>query len=341
MTSANEETPSNSRRKATWQQTCPRFKPCLGAGIKKDQTLDDFYTFVRYPVIASPKLDGIRCLLLNNPILDAQISRPVCRSLLDVPNHYLFGHLSLMPPGLDGELITYHPGDMFDKTEKVKPFYRIQSDIMSFNSGFPIFKYHIFDYHDFNAKYPHMEPFAHRLEKLKRLNLPAQCVLVEQRLCRDREELEAFREDCVKQGYEGICWRHPDSHYKYGRSTQREQILMKSKDFIDDEAVIIGVYEEMQNNNPQTLNALGSPERSSHQSNMKGKGRLGGLTLRCKNFDMDFDCGSGFDADQRQNMWFAKETLIGKTVTFKYQPFGSKDRPRIPIFKSIRTEVDL
>ncbi len=306
--------------------------------------MDEFFSHVLYPVIATPKYDGIRCTSMMDYRDRDHISRPVCRSLDDVPNILIFNQLaSTCPPGPDGEILTYNQQqDLLTPVDLTKPrkFYEIQSDVMS-QQGTPVFKFHVFDYYPFEEKYPHLVPYEKRLSMLANLKLPDSIILAPLTWCKNREELEAFEAKCVEElGYEGICWRHPLSRYKYGRSTLREQALIKMKRFSDDEAVIIGAYEEMGNNNPQTQNALGYAERSSHKVNMSPKGRLGGFTLKSSKFDMEFNCGSGFDAEQRVNYWSIRDSLIGQVVKFKHQPHGGKDRPRIPIFLGLRDKRD-
>jgi DNA ligase-1 len=71
---------------------------------------------------------------------------------------------------------------------------------------------------------------------------------------------------------------------------------------------------------------------------MLGKQRLGGLVTKWRGKELRI--GSGFGAEQRQNMWDARDILIGRLVTFKYQPHGMKDVPRLPIFVGLRSLVD-
>lgn len=302
--------------------------------------MDEFFGHVIYPVIATPKFDGIRCVILKNGV-PPNITRPALRSLDDVPNYHIFESLGQCPPGLDGEIMTYDAPDLFDRNEKPRPFYQVQSDVMS-QSGTPNHIFHVFDYHDFDAPYPWLVPYNKRLLNLVDLVTGLTNVrMVMPHVCRDRAELEEFEVKCIQMGFEGICWRHYLAKYKYGRSTLREQHLVKMKRFVDDEAVVVDSYEERHNANIAETNALGYKERSSHQANMIGKGRLGGLVVKCDSFALTFSVGSGFDAAQREQYWNHRETLVGMTIKFKYQPHGGKERPRIPIFLGFRDLRDL
>ena len=83
---------------------------------------------LRYPYLASPKLDGIRCLIHNGTA--------VSRNLKPIRNKYIASCLKGLPP-LDGELIVGDPTapDCFNRTS---------SGVMSAD-GEPDFKYYVFD----------------------------------------------------------------------------------------------------------------------------------------------------------------------------------------------------
>ena len=87
-------------------------------------------TEYRFPLLGSPKLDGIRCLVVDGVV--------VGRSLKPIPNAYVqeqFGKPEF--EGFDGELIVGSPvGDGC--------FQRTSSGVMS-EDGTPDVSYHVFD----------------------------------------------------------------------------------------------------------------------------------------------------------------------------------------------------
>lgn len=315
------------------------FRPMLAANFK------DIPGNHRWPVLATPKFDGIRCITLDGvPTFPGQISIPVCRSLKLVPNHCVYSDIAVnCPPGLDGEIVTYCAKGLFTP-ERTRNFYEVQSDIMS-HEGRSLFKYHVFDYGvlDPRAHNPWGEdryPYEDRIMDLEKLKLPDFVKIVIPIECNNMEQLEKYEAEQVALGYEGICYRTSNSPYKYGRSTVNEQWLVKMKRMQTSEARIIGMDEEMGNNNPVSYNDLGYAERSSHQENMVGKGRLGALIVR--NYDnVEFRIGTGFDAAQRQQIWHERSALLGAIVTYKHQPHGEKDAPRIPVFMGFRGVEDI
>jgi len=319
----------------------------LAASKPKDYTIEQFYSRLVFPVIATPKLDGIRCVTRDLPRPRGYQSEAFSRSLKPIPNAHIAAQIGMhCPPGLDGELMTY-ASDLFDPELKLRNFNDISSDVMSF-SGAPNFKYHIFDYHVEHSTQVMYRDRIHHLETAIYPTLPSWCVTVPSRTITSLSQLLEYEAEQIANGFEGICFRDPNSPYKYGRSTLREGWLIKMKRFVTEEAVIIGVEEEMANNNPQTLGATGYAERSSHQANLVGKERMGALVCRLLGQDSEtgapeglFRVGTGFTAQQRQNMWDARGTLIGRIITIKHMPYGAKDLPRIPVFVGFRDVRDL
>lgn len=310
------------------------FRPILAASKPRDYTDQQFYDRLVFPVIATPKLDGIRCVTRDIPRPPDYQSEALCRSLKPVPNDWIRYQIGTRcAAGLDGEIMTYDR-DLLTGTT-MRDFNMIQSDVMT-RGGQPHFMYHVFDSCIESGK-----PYEARLESLMQMmkSLPDFCSFVLYRWIKNLAELLAFEQEMVAAGYEGICFRDPNSKYKYGRSTLREGHLIKMKRFVTDEAVIIGSYEAMANNNPTALNELGYAERSSHGANMAGKGVLGGFI--CKMGEVEFGVGSGFTADQRKEYWEVRESLVGRTITFKHQPHGAKEAPRLPIFVGFRSVEDL
>lgn len=55
----------------------------------------------------------------------------------------------------------------------------------------------------------------------------------------------------------------------------------------------------------------------------------------------EFEVGTGFTLAERDRFWRERESLVGKFVTYKFFPTGSKDRPRHPVFISFREQDDL
>ena len=292
------------------------FKPLLSA--KADRA--DLGR-LSYPLLASPKLDGIRAV-----VLDGQL---VSRTLKPIPNDFIRNALSRpCLDGLDGELIVGSPTDP-------DIYLKTNSAVMS-KSGDPAFTYYVFDIHNMPAK------FSDRLAELaEQVGVDSRIVILEHKTINSEAELIAYQEWCLEQGYEGVMLRRPSASYKYGRSTLKEQTLVKLKVFEDGEATVLGMTEEMHNANEATTNALGHTERSSHKENKVGKGRMGTLVVRDLETNVEFEIGTGFTAAHRQEFWDQAGAVVGRIVRYRYFAHGVKTKPRHPVFAGFRDPIDM
>ncbi len=307
------------------------FRPMLAAELKN---LAD----VKFPVLVSPKLDGIRCVIRDGKALT--------RSLKPIPNDHIRYSLEGMNlPDFDGEiLIRTVPGKMWLQGTlnewAATPFNAVSSAVMS-KQRQPDFLFAVFDQ-------------IHSLSYRMRLGCVAAWCLqhyqidrvrsVRHVLVRNVEQLEALNLEYLSQGFEGIMIRDPGGMYKFGRSTVKEGGLLKLKPFADGEAEIVGYVERQHNTNQATVNALGLTERSHKAEGMVGSGTLGTLRVRGSGGRWDgveFEIGTGFDDRLRKQIWEDQAYYLGAVVKFKYQEMGSVDRPRIPVFLGFRNPADL
>lgn len=280
-----------------------------------------------YPLLVSPKLDGVRALVIDGVVMS--------RSLKPIPNEYvqsLFGHHQL--DGFDGELIV---GDCTDK----QVFQKTQSAVMS-HKGLPPVKFYVFDDHSrdghgFKSRHDFLYTRFKRLPDVIFIN----SFIVAHLSIRDQDELLKYETRFIKDGYEGIMLRDPAGPYKHGRSTLKEGYLLKVKRFVDAEAMIIGVSPLMHNANEQTKDELGHSVRSSKKEGKVALAQLGALTVRDVETGIEFDIGTGFTGEQRLTFWTQRRTLIGKLVKYKSQLVGVKDKPRFPVFLGFRSSLDL
>lgn len=288
------------------------FKPLLAYTVKDAEAL-------RYPVLVSPKLDGIRCVIHND--------QPVSRTLKPIPNQFIQSELGFYPP-FDGELMV---GDPLDPAA----FNKSTSGIMS-RDGEPDFTYWVFDYVE--AAFWHMS-FETRLMMAKEtIKHWPRAKLVPHTQADNAEELMRLEAHYVGLGYEGVMVRVPWGTYKFGRSTESQGLLGKVKRFEDTEGTIVGYEELMRNENEATINNLGYQERSTAQAGQIPGGTLGALVVSHPDWEDTFGIGTGFTADERFTLWQIRDTLTGQSVKFKHQPAGAKDRPRFPSYLGLRKD---
>lgn len=291
------------------------FKPTLAVNAD--------FSKIKYPVYASPKLDGIRCSIVDGKALS--------RTLKPIPNKAIYAFLSDVGyNGLDGELIVGSPTSKTCYNETV-------SQVMTHDKGLANVAYYVFDLHN------HPGDFTSRNLSLKKFSAMGSIPIevLRQVWITNEEEMLAYETDCVEAGYEGLILRSPTAPYKNGRSTVNEGYLLKVKRFEDSEAEIIGFEEEMFNGNAAETNELGRTKRSTAQSGLVGKRTLGAFLVRDVVSGVEFSIGTGLTALERQAHWLNQSTTLGGIIKYKFFPVGVKDKPRHPVFLGFRHREDM
>lgn len=271
---------------------------------------------LQYPLLASPKLDGIRAVVLNGRLVSRNL-----KAIRNAHTYDRFSHESI--EGLDGELICGpHDAEVFRRT----------TSAVSSADGEPDVTFWVFDVYGLSCG------FEKRMAYLRGLTLPKGVRVVPHVYINNARELEKYETEQLALGFEGVMLRSLEGPYKEGRSTSREGYLMKLKRFEDAEAEVIGFEERMHNGNPATLDALGHTERSSHKANMVGRGDLGALVVRGLNgpyAGQKFNIGTGFSDADRAWWWAGRDDKLGTVVKYKFFPTGSKEAPRFPTYLAI------
>jgi DNA ligase-1 len=297
-------------------------RPMKGEELEIDN--DEMLDALKYPLLATPKFDGIRSVKQGGKALSS--------SFKDIPNRHVQKLMASLPEGLDGELIIA-TSDAFND---------VQSGIMS-EDGEPDFQYMVFDYVSKSLT----QEYQHRIIALSQLKLPLFCVKVLPTMLRNRAELIAYEAKCLAEHYEGIMIRSPDGPYKCGKATVKQGWLLKVKRFKDSECVVIGFEEQQENTNEKTVNELGKSKRSTHKAGMILKDTLGKFLVRevgetpWKGREFAIGTGVGLTQELRQEIWDDRDAYLGKIITYKFQAHGVKDLPRLPIYKGFRDPRDM
>lgn len=289
---------------------------------------------LNYPVMMSPKLDGIRAIIENGWVVSRNGLKIPCPTVQE-----LFGDSYLN--GLDGELIV---GDPCASTAYNDTLSFVMSGAHLIGEAKKALVFHVFD--DMSA--PEL-PYEQRYRHLqKRIHKSAKNIkVVEHQIAQCHQAVRFFEEDYVTAGYEGAMIRSLSAQYKFGRSTTREGGMLKLKRFEDAEAVIIG-FEELDHNHNEERTGGSAKRRSSKKSGKVGGDTLGALIVRGINGrfkGVEFNIGFGFTAAERKWFWESREFLVGKgretIVNYRYFPHGVKDKPRHAGYKGLRDKRDL
>jgi DNA ligase-1 len=299
----------------------------------------------RFPVIAQPKIDGVRGLNMFGKLTG--------RSLKQFKNKHitqLFSHSALI--GLDGEFAA--------QAETHPDLCRMTTSALGTIEGQPYVLWWLFDYVTIETQaLPYHKRFGElkdRLSFLRRTypNLAQHLRVVPSFICTHPATLHHFETEWLEQGYEGVILRDPDGLHKQGRSTIKEGGLHRIKRFVDFEFIVHTVIEGDENRNEAQTNELGRTFRTSHQANKVPNGMvgtvvgtiledvlIGGEVLFAKGQDVTVSAGC-MTHDQRRAWWEDGGRQLNAVVSkAKFFPKGIKDKPRFATWQGFRLREDM
>lgn len=285
------------------------YKPLLAATVEHPEQLV-------FPLVASPKLDGIRCIIHNGIAMS--------RNLKPIRNTFIQEELQGLPDGLDGELIVGEPNQGLVLNRTV-------SGVMS-EAGRPEFKFFVFDLaHEPGA-------FTRRFAQLKRLKHERLSIVPHDPIS-SSAMLADYERTILGEGFEGIMVRDPYGLYKHGRSTLRDRILGKLKRFTDGEIFITNIIEGSRNENEQTRGALGESTRSMAQAGMVPSGLVGTILGNDTKTNQSLQVSPGrMTHDMRKYFMEHPEQIVGRIAHYRVFAYGSVNTPRFPTFQCFRED---
>lgn len=300
-----------------------------------------------FPLIAQPKIDGVRALHTTGKFTG--------RSLKPFKNQHIthfFGHSALA--GLDGELA--------GERENHPDLCRLTSSATGTIKGEPYLLWWIFD---IVTPETAQLPYFHRCSEL----IPKELERIKDEapdqwhhlrpipfeLVSSLDHLLDYENKMLAAGFEGVCIRSLKGKHKQGRSTPTEGGLLRIKRFVDFEFKVHEIIEGEENQNEAQTNELGHTFRSSHQENKVANGMIGamlGTTLDVVKDPVSGEVlfekgaevrvGAGcLNHDQRKAYFIAQEEFMEQVHKAKFFPKGIKDKPRFPTWQSFKDSSDI
>lgn len=281
--------------------------PTLAATIPEAYDL----SALPYPLLASPKLDGVRALVQNGKVVSRNGQAFRNRAVQE-----LYGRAEY--EGLDGELIVGPP------TAK-NVFNRTTSAVA--NGGEDAYKefmlkgvFFVFD------RYAVGRAYMARWASLSRFTKMGKVRLVEQDVMQNSTQILRYEKRLLRAGYEGVMLRRQNAgEYMQKRSTLRECELVKLKRFDYGTAVIMAVYPLRHNTN---IEKTATGRRSSKRLGVVEDEKLVGSALLVdKERVFEFTVNI---AEDKLRHWKGWPTAIGRAVRYRYQNVGTGEQPRFP-----------
>jgi DNA ligase-1 len=254
--------------------------------------------------------------------------------------------------GFDGEMI-------LGEDPVAADLCRLTSGAMRRHDSVNTFTWYLFDY---ITEETEDLPYVKRMEKLAEyLNttlkdhpLRKSLRVVPSVTVEDEEKMLWWDDYFLNKGFEGSILRDPNGLYKHGRSDAKMQVW-RIKRFIDAEFIIDEIIEGETNGNEAVINELGRTERSSHKENMQPNGLVGAFKGRLLKDVLDPQTSAiiipqgteivvsagKLSHEERKYYFDNKSKIVGEIGKFKLFPKGTKDKPRFPVFDSIRSKEDM
>lgn len=300
---------------------------------------------LKFPLIAEPKIDGVRALNMTGKLTG--------RSLKPFKNKHttaFFSHSALT--GLDGEMAAWHECD--------PALCRKTSSALGTILGEPWIMWWLFDYvtpetKDMPYHWRVAEALPKRFEELRHEvpHIFPHLRMIPFEVVVSMEQLLAYDDRCLELGYEGTILRSSKGKHKQGRSTPTEGGLLRIKRFVEFEFQAHTIIEGEANENEAQVNELGQTFRSSHQENKVANGMVGAILgtvladvkdgdnlLFAKGSEVRVGAGC-LTHDQRRHYFQDQAEFLALIHKAKFFPKGIKDKPRFPTWQSVRQEEDM
>jgi len=280
-----------------------------------------------FPLLASVKMDGVRCLIAKGELLS--------RSLKHIPN----AQLKLLIKEVcaytkDNNLIL--DGEWYSHDI---PFGDIVGVTQTHNKLIPnSINYHCFDI----VKTEDLKkPFAQRVNDYQTLLLDNRFIKVTQTFVYSTAHVKDLMDKALLNGYEGLILKSPDGYYKTGRCTLNEGLMFKMKPYITFDAIIIAV-EQATIVDPKAIkkkNELGGSVTSKKKGDRILVEQASAFTVFFNGFKLSVSLASTHKMSKE--IWQNKDKYIGRVIEYRGMVIGMKDLPRHPQFLRFRDDKSI
>jgi DNA ligase-1 len=317
-----------------------KFKPILAPN--DEPKLED----IQYPLLASRKLDGIRCIFKQGEMLSRSL-KPIVNKQLREKFLPLIEYTKENNVILDGEIYShdltfqeitrYVMTQDFEDKRSIKKFGKVLTIPESL-------KFNCFDMLGiFEGEIHNETEFFPRLKSAMEVGLKfpdIMTVLINQWVA-DEKQVKKLFEQALEDGYEGLILRKAEGKYKFGRCTIKEGNLFKVKPFRTFDGQIIAVTQgtDVNPNAEKKTNELGRSVTSTKKADRILVERTRDFVVIYEGKELKVSTGS-LTHEDRAKYWKKRESLIGQWIEYKGMLVGAKDVPRHPIFIRFREPKD-
>jgi DNA ligase-1 len=313
------------------------FKPLLAPNQEVD--LDN----IKYPLLASHKLDGIRCIFYKGEILSRSL-KPIQNKQLREKFEPLRKFSEEFKYVIDGEI--YSPELKFQDIVSFVMTKDLEDkkSIKKFGKVMEIpehLKFYCFDIIEDGGLLDDCY-FSARIETAKKLLKPFNDIIevLEHHSCPNPKTIEFLFEDALENGYEGLILRDPQGRYKFGRGTIKEGIIYKVKPYRTFDAKITGVVQAtvVREDAEKKVNELGRSVTSKKKDDRVLIEKASAFWVKYEGKDLKVTLA--MTDEEKEEVWKNRESYIGKWIEYKGLCVGMKNVPRHPVMTRFRNDKD-
>ena len=294
---------------------------------------------LNYPLFASTKLDGIRCLFIKGEMLSRSLKQIQCKQLrekLEPLRKYSEENNVILDGEIYGHGMTFQEITHFVMTKDLE-----ESKTVKKNGGVTAIpeelKFYCFDcVKDDNFD----EPFSTRIKRISFIRDMFSDIFFEvgQNLIHSQEEINYQFENVIEQGYEGLILKSLDGRYKCGRGTLNEGLIFKVKPFLDFDAEVIGLVQstEVNTDAEKKTNEMGRSVTSKKQNDRHVIDKASCFKVLYEGKEVKVVIA--LPDEDKKYIWNNPEEFIGRMIQYKGMMVGAKDLPRHPTFQRYRDD---
>jgi len=294
---------------------------------------------INYPVLASYKLDGVRCIFKNGEILSRSL-KPIVNKQLREKFEPIRAWCEKTGNILDGEI--YSPELTFQEIMRyvMTQDFEDKKSIKKFGEVLTIPDH--LRFYCFDALYGGNinNPFQDRYKMVNEISGLIDIMPVIHQFLYCKDDVENYFKRALKDDCEGLILRSPTGHYKCGRGTLKEGLIYKVKPFQTFDSKIIGVIQatKVDPNAEKKTNELGRSVTSKKKDD-----RI--LIEKASAFLVEYEGKEvkpvlAMTDEEKVAIWANREQYIGKYIEYKGMLIGSKDVPRHPVMVRFREDKD-
>jgi DNA ligase-1 len=290
------------------------------------------YEVVTKPMMASYKLDGMRCIFKNGQMLSRQF-KPILNKQLNERFAKMKELTKDNPFVFDGELYSHD----IDFGEIM---HYCRTEDLGDEPLPDSIKFYCFDRTNVIMANEIPAHVRYMVVQTELANVSPYVEVLEQRTISTPEEAKAMFEEAVAKGYEGLILKDPNSFYKHGRISTTSGDGYKFKPYQTWDARIIAVE--------QATEVAPTAEKKKTEYGYSKTSRKKGDRIpveKASAFTVLYDgkllkVSLAMTYKEKEQVWREKDSYIGKTIEYKGMLVGAKDVPRHPVFVRMRPDKD-